>query len=237
MKNRPTTTLFLLSSVDGKISTGGTDIFDVDRDFPRIGGIREGLSQYYDLERKTDLFSLNSGRVLAKVGFNEKNDGEVKKTPVSFIVIDNKPNLNHSGVQYLLKKGKKLFVVTTNKKHPVFDLKDNDNLEIIFYKGEIDFDDLFSIFKNKYGMKKITIQTGGTLNSIFLRKKLIDNISLVLAPVLIGGKDTATTVDGQSLRSLDDLKDIKSLKLLSCNVLKNSYIHLEYKVVNETKIV
>ena len=60
MKNdgRPFTTLFLLMSVDGKISTGSTDARDVDADFPRIAGVREGLAQYYDIVQKTDLWSL-----------------------------------------------------------------------------------------------------------------------------------------------------------------------------------
>ena len=37
--DRPVTTLFMLMSVDGKISTGSTDELDVDRDFPEIPGI------------------------------------------------------------------------------------------------------------------------------------------------------------------------------------------------------
>ena len=40
---RPITTLFMLMSVDGKISTGATDELDFDQDFPRIEGVREGL--------------------------------------------------------------------------------------------------------------------------------------------------------------------------------------------------
>ena len=40
--DRPITTLFMLMSVDGKISTGTTDEFDVDRDFPKIDGLKEG---------------------------------------------------------------------------------------------------------------------------------------------------------------------------------------------------
>ena len=32
--NRPVTTLFMLLSVDGKISTGATDDMDMDRDHP-----------------------------------------------------------------------------------------------------------------------------------------------------------------------------------------------------------
>ena len=49
MNNRPITTLFLLTSVDGKISTGATDEMDVDRDFPAIKGVSEGLHQYYEI--------------------------------------------------------------------------------------------------------------------------------------------------------------------------------------------
>ena len=42
---RPITTLFMLISVDGKISTGATDDLDVDKDFPEIIGVKEGLQQ------------------------------------------------------------------------------------------------------------------------------------------------------------------------------------------------
>ena len=44
--NRPITTLFMLMSVDGKISTGETDELDFDKDLPNIIGVKEGLQQY-----------------------------------------------------------------------------------------------------------------------------------------------------------------------------------------------
>ena len=47
--DRPITTLYMLMSVDGKISTGSTDEMDVDQDFPKIFGVREGLHQYYEI--------------------------------------------------------------------------------------------------------------------------------------------------------------------------------------------
>jgi 2,5-diamino-6-(ribosylamino)-4(3H)-pyrimidinone 5'-phosphate reductase len=59
--DRPIATLFMLMSVDGKISTGSTDELDVDRDFPKIPGVREGLHQYYEIEQTTDLWSFNTG--------------------------------------------------------------------------------------------------------------------------------------------------------------------------------
>lgn len=84
---RPITTLFLLSSLDGKISTGATDEVDFDQDLPKITGVREGLHQYYEIEQTTDLWSLNSGRVQAKLGVNERETPQ--KGPVSFVLVDN----------------------------------------------------------------------------------------------------------------------------------------------------
>ena len=41
---RPITTLFMLMSVDGKISPGITDALDFDKDLPQIPGVGEGCS-------------------------------------------------------------------------------------------------------------------------------------------------------------------------------------------------
>jgi len=167
--DRPITTLFMLTSVDGKISTGSTDKLDVDKDFPRIREIKEGLKQYYEIEQTTDLYSLNSGRVLAKVGAN-KPQKDLVKLPVSFLIIDNEPHLNKIGVDNFVRKSKKLYIITNNKNHPAFQRKDADNLEIIYHKKEIDFVDLFRKLKQDYEIKRVTIQTGGTLNSIFFEE-------------------------------------------------------------------
>jgi len=232
---KPVTTLFMLMSVDGKISTGNIDDRDVDKDFPKIIGIKNGLKQYYDIEKTTDLFSMNSGRVMAKVGSNIEKEN-VSKIDVSFIIIDNKPHLNNVGIEYFIKLSKMFYLVTNNKKHPAFCYKDMENLHIICYENEIDFVDLFDQLKSKHGIKSMTIQTGGTLNSILLREKLIDKLSIVIAPALIGGKETSTLIDGKSLQTFEDLKMIKALKLIENKTLNDSYINLKYEVINETKI-
>src|SRR3989338_1650031 len=99
MRNLPITTLFMLISVDGKISTGPTDERDFDKDLPKIPYVRDCISQYYDIEKKTDLHSLNTGRVMEKIGVNARKEAP-KKIGVNFIIIDNKPHLNNNGVCY-----------------------------------------------------------------------------------------------------------------------------------------
>lgn len=225
--DRPITTLFMLSSVDGKISTGAVDSLDVDKDFPKINGLKEGLYQYYEIEQTTDLWSLNSGRVQAKMGVNHKD--MPSKTIVSFVLIDNKW-LTEQGVRYFCALSKQFVLITTNKNHPAFLVK-SDNLSII-YQETLNLRGALETLKRDYGCERLTIQSGGTLNALFLRERLFDYVDIVVAPVLIGGKDTSTVVDGKSLTSEAELSQLGVLELIDCQPLKHSYLRLRYKVIS-----
>ena len=225
--DRPITTLFMLMSVDGKISTGATDDLDVDKDFPKIAGISEGLHQYYEIEQTTDLWTINSGRVQAKIGANTRE--MTNKTPVSFVVIDNK-HLNENGIRYFCALSKNFVLITSNEKHPAYNIEES-NLHIIYQK-ELSLNDALIKLKSEYGCERITVQTGGTLNGLFLREKLFDYVDIVVAPVLIGGKDTSTLIDGESLLSQSELSKLGVLKLQECVVLENSYLRLRYEVIH-----
>jgi 2,5-diamino-6-(ribosylamino)-4(3H)-pyrimidinone 5'-phosphate reductase len=221
------TTLFMLMSFDGKISTGSSDERDFDKDLPNIVGAKEGLQQYYELEKKTDRFSFNTGRVMAKVGWNDEK-ANIEKLPVVFVVVDNKPHLTARGVENLIKRTEKLYIVTTNEFHPALKMS-SDQLEVITYSETIDFANLFERLAQK-GAKTMTIQSGGDMNAVLLREGLINELSIVVAPVLVGGKDTPGLIGGESLQSIEDLQKIKVLELLEANKLEHNYLHLRYSV-------
>lgn len=235
VKNRPETTLFLMQSVDGKISTGDVDERDQEIDFPKIQGIKEGNYQYYDLLLKTERHALISGRVLAKIGVNSREKVDNFKD-VNLIIIDRKPHLKKKGMNYLTNSFKSIYIITNNKNHPAYEFSDKKELNIIYYSNEIDFERLFVNLKQEYKIEKLSIQSGGTLNSLFLRQKLIDHISIVIAPCLVGGKNTPTLIDGIAPQIDNDLIHIKALNLKKCEVLKHSYIYLYYDVINNTII-
>lgn len=221
------TTLFMLVSVDGKISPGASDDLDMDKDFPKIDGLKKGLHQYYEIEQTTDLWSFNTGRVQAKIGVNAK--ALPPKTPVSFVLLDN-THLNENGVRYFCAKSKIFVLITANKSHPAYKVRE-DNLKII-YQEKLSLEAALIELKEKYGCNRITVQSGGTVNGLFLREKLIDYVDMVVAPVLIGGKDTPTLIDGAALRSADELDSLGVLQLEKCTVLEDSYVRLKYKVVS-----
>ena len=225
--DKPITTLFMLMSVDGKISTGATDSFDMDEDLPRIPGVSEGLHQYYEAEQETDLWSLNTGRVMAKIGANENEMPE--KTPASFAILDNS-HLTARGVRWLCAKTKTLVLITSNPHHPAYDV-DEENLHVL-YQDAPSLRDALTHLKTDFGCERLTIQSGGTLNGAFLREKLFDYVDVVVAPLLVGGKDTPTLVDGSSLVDGDDLSSLGALALEDCTVLEGSYLRLRYRVVS-----
>lgn len=213
-----------------KITSGNSDCLDADKDWCQIDGVKEGLHQYYEIEQKTDLFSLNTGRVMAKIGINEKNEIP-KKTPCSFIIIDNKPHLKESGIDYLCNLVKTLYLVTTNKNHPAYKLKEKYSNLIILEYEELNLSRLLKDLKEIYRIERLTIQSGGNLNGLFLRENLIDYVHIVIAPILVGGKDTSTLIDGKSITKVEELNKLKALKLIECQVLENSYIDLKYEVI------
>lgn len=231
MKSRPITTLFLLQSLDGKINSGNTDELDVDRDWCTIAGVKEGLHQYYAIEATTGC-SLNTGRVMAKIGVNDKKEYPIA-IPVPFVIVDNKPHLNANGIDYLCHWVERLILVTTNKNHIAYSLLNlYSNLDIIYYQS-LDLEVLLEDLTTRYAIDSITIQSGGTLNGLFLRKDLLDYVNIVIAPILIGGKDVPTSIDGEAISCTDQLHRLKALQLIECKQLDNSYVQLKYKVIRQ----
>lgn len=167
---------------------------------------------------------------MTKIGVNDRTE-KPNKVEVRFVILDRKPHLNEKGIQYLCNWTEKTFIVTDNKKHPAYNLLDKyDNLEIIYYDN-IDLVTLMEDLKNDYGVEKITIQSGGTLNGEFLRNNLIDYVHIVIAPLLVGGADTSTLIDGKAITQVEELNKLRALKLIECNVLEDSYIQLKYEVI------
>lgn len=229
---RPITTLFMLESLDGKINSGNSDALDVDRDWKNIPGLKEGLQQYYDIESNTDIFSLNTGRVMAKIGVNEREDEPEKMDAVTFVIIDNAPHLNERGIDYLCRWVGKLILVTTNSEHPAYELRDKyDNLVIFGYE-KLDLGQVLTDMYDQFGAERLTIQSGGSLNGAFLREDLIDYVNVVVAPVLVGGKDTPTLIDGEAISTTEELDKIRPMKLIECKALNDSYVQLRYEVIH-----
>lgn len=213
---RPITRLFMLSSIDGKISTGSRASFDFDRDIPELLNT-SGIQQYYDLEKETDSWTLCSGKTLEKIS-SEIIRWNKEPLPVTLVVCVNN-GLCYDTYLALCNKYARVILATSN-----LDI-DCTDAEILYYE----YHNLVQLLQQLRGMgcTHLTIQSGGTLNAAFLRAGLIDTIEYVVAPIAVGGRDTPSMFDGDTVRTL---KQIAPLHLDEVRALKESYVYLRYRV-------
>ena len=119
---------------------------------------------------------------------------------------------------------------TNNRDHPAFNVKE-DNLHV-FFQYKLDLEDMLKQLKYRFDCERLTIQSGGTFNSLFLQNKLIDYVDIVVAPVLVGGKDTVSLIEGESISTKYDLSKLGILKVMDIRKLEDDYIRLRYKVIS-----
>lgn len=225
---RPVTTLFMLISADGKISTGSTDARDFDIDLKVFEETSKGLQQYYDIEKTTDEWTMCTGKTQAKIGIN--NDmGYIETVPAKIVIVDNN-HLTKTGINNLCNKYKRVVLVTENPIHPAITIP-NLNLSVC-YTDEIYMEEVLSMLKKIHCIDYLTVQTGSSTNGELVQSGLIDYVDFVIAPLIVGGINTPSVVGGISCETEEDMKKLAMLELLSVCTLKNGYIRMRYKVLN-----
>ncbi|WP_181898639.1 RibD family protein [Halobacillus trueperi] len=78
------------------------------------------------------------------------------------------------------------------------------------------------------GYRRLGLSGGGVINGAFLRQGLIDEISLVIAPLAIGGTTTPSIFDSEDLK---ELNDVTRIELKNMKTVGNGSIWLHYKVM------
>ncbi len=113
------------------------------------------------------------------------------------------------------------------------EIADPEKLEILGKKAETvvcgkERVDLKILMENLFqkGIKTLMLEGGSTLNYSMLREGLVDEVRVCVAPMIAGGKDAKTLVDGEGV---DLMKDAVKLNLKKSYKLGEDLI-LEYKV-------
>ena len=89
----------------------------------------------------------------------------------------------------------------------------------------VDYEKAFNILNTKYGIKTILVDSGPTLNGLLLGRGLIDEISLLVFPFLVGTKSD------KLLAHINlEIQNV-NLELLTCEDLDKGHVLLRYKVL------
>jgi len=181
------------------------------------------IERMYKLRNEFDAVLVGIGSILSdnpKLTVKEK----YVKNPCQpiRIVIDSKCKTPTDSL--VVNQITKTFIVTNQR----CDKKFEKNVEIIEcptdLDGLIDLEIMLDIL-HKRGIKTLMIEGGGTVIWSFLKKDLVDDLYVYIAPIIIGGKKTPTMTDGPGIKSEDE---IISLKIVAIKNLGNGIL-IHYK--------
>jgi 2,5-diamino-6-(ribosylamino)-4(3H)-pyrimidinone 5'-phosphate reductase len=119
-----------------------------------------------------------------------------------------------------------IILISKNTEHDYINYLEDRHYDYNIVGDEfVDYNKALELLESKYGVRTILVDSGPILNGILLKKDLVDEISLLVSPLLVGNK----SYNLFSRLSLEG-KNIK-LKLLRSEVFDKNYLLLLYKVL------
>ena len=104
-------------------------------------------------------------------------------------------------------------------------------LIIIAGRTHVELPLLMKILREKFGVKKLMIEGGPTLNWHMLHDQLVDEIRLIHLPFIVGGADTPSLVGGMHIDSENEMIRLSLKKFYLCG----TNLVTEYDVLYENK--
>jgi 2,5-diamino-6-(ribosylamino)-4(3H)-pyrimidinone 5'-phosphate reductase len=86
----------------------------------------------------------------------------------------------------------------------------------------------------RYGAKVVRVDSGGTLNGVLLRAGLVDEVSLLISPCLVGGTTLSSLFRAPDLMSSEG---VMQLRLSHFERLRDDIIWLRYEVVASPSVI
>lgn len=220
-KHYPHIICHMMSTIDGKITSGdGVDILD----------------NYFDIYTKTeDMLEPHSawmcGRVTMQM-FSAKNDEFIQSQSTSsqyLFGVDTKGVLRWGSNTIKLSNIESplhLVIVVTEStpKEYIQYLNDKNILSVLAGEDEIDFKKLFEIMSDKFGVKTLLLEGGGILNGSIMAADLVDEISLLVTPIVLNNNSAPSVFD----RKISDTIDCKNYSLKDVKQMDKDCVWLRY---------
>lgn len=230
--DRPHVKGLILSSIGGRI----------DGDFFLLESTRRSASYFAELRNKTEFDALLNGAVTAAEIYANgcrRNHGPKVKDPQDNIVlsenkyvvcIDPEGSLNWEN-DYVEKgndKYKVIEVLSEETDQEYVDKLKKLNIAYIFAgEKEIDLKLLMKKLKDVFTIKNVLITGGGAMNYSLLADSLLDEMNIIVAPVISGEKGVATVFDRTVF---NDISQSIEMKLSEIKKLDENTILLVYQL-------
>ncbi|WP_405315892.1 2,5-diamino-6-(ribosylamino)-4(3H)-pyrimidinone 5'-phosphate reductase [Methanobrevibacter sp.] len=222
---RPYVILNAAMTLDGKIATATGS--------SNISG-KKDLERVHEIRKECDGIMVGIGTVLADDPrlTVHKIDAKPEDNPVR-VVVDSKCRTPADA--RITNNDAKTIIAGANEYKEEF-MKSETYNELkkrgvkFFFSGDkrVDLKALMN-YLHEEGIEKLMLEGGATLNFSMIKAGLIDEISICVAPMVVGGADAKTFFDGDGFNTMDE--SVK-LELIDYYPLDKDFI-LNYRVLND----
>ncbi|TFG05864.1 MAG: 2,5-diamino-6-(ribosylamino)-4(3H)-pyrimidinone 5'-phosphate reductase [Promethearchaeota archaeon] len=223
VKNKPYVILNAAMSLDGKIATvTGDSEFSSEADWQRVHKLRSEVDaimvgintiikddpklyiKYYTVRNFLRIIIDSHARTPDMAQLFQM---DLEKYPILIVTTEKAKLLD---INRLKKKGATIFQTSGNDKV--------DLIQLCEYLSTI-------------GVKRLLLEGGGTLNYSMFQYGLIDEVIIAIAPVVVGGEDAVTLVEGRGVKSVKKgfFLQLNKIKKVGTNVV------LFYRTITATR--
>jgi len=152
-----------------------------------------------------------------------------KKSLPFWVVIDTKGTLNgllHTCRQFEFCKDVVVLVSEKTASSYLQYLTTRDYTYHVVGHDHVDLKKAFRLLAKKYDAGTILTDTGRILGNLLLNQGFVDEISLLVHPLIIGSR---------SYSMFSDLKSGHALRLIRCECLEKYFVWLVYKVIRQSE--
>jgi riboflavin biosynthesis pyrimidine reductase len=96
-------------------------------------------------------------------------------------------------------------------------------------KSELDLTLTLDILNRELGVKRLLLEGGGGTNGAFLRAGLVDELHLILCPVVDGAKGAPSIFDSTEAEA-DQRAPVKAMMLESSHAMEGGAMLLRYRI-------
>lgn len=205
-------------SIDGKISTRRNDSsFSSRKDWIRVHKLRSSVDGIV-----VGISTVLKDNPMLNVRYYSKG-----KNPVR-IIIDSRARIPLNS--RIIRSSKKIqTIVGTTRNAPIRKIKSLKKVGVqvlITGKRKVNIKSLFQQLES-LGLKRILIEGGGEINWSVLKIGLVNELIVSISPVVVGGRNAKTLVEGEGISNITDGIKLKLIRILTNN--KNEIV-LFYKL-------
>ena len=151
--------------------------------------------------------------------------GSHPKNPIR-IIFTNSLNIPKDAV-VLTDNNKTIFVTTEANRDRAKSIMERNNKECLFCgkNGKVDVVKAIEELESKYNIHSIMVEGGGEINWSLLEKNIVNHIILMQLPIIAGGRDNISLVQGEGFKSLEQVSKFNLVNIEQ----REKCIILEYK--------